>query len=487
MLYFICDSMKALVYGVKNSIYEIIYFILYTLTSIFIRKLLIENINIEVVALQQVLHQIITIVTLIEFGISNILVFYLYPAIKRGNKSKVSNIMNSFKKKYILIAGTAFILGLVMIPFLSFFVNDFKTPLNYILIYLIMLIQNVSILLFSYKKFLLQADQKSYIYLRIMIIYKLLYLLVAYLIIKFTNNCYIYYAILCLSEILTYITISKVVDKKYDYIKKDAVNEKAYDKEIVKHIKSTGVSKVFSELTSSIDIFVISFMSNGYNLGLYTNYFSIFTSIYLIVMKIFDSFKATVAKYMDSNSLDYSFQVFKLFEVSGYVMSLLVAVVFYVTIDFLITIWLGSKYILSNSIPLLLSIQLFFYIHRMSLWNTIGINGWFSISKVSDFLGTTINLVLSIILYSKLEIPGVILATIIAQVVQYIIETHHILKEFNQLNLKVIFDYILYIIFYIIILISIVNKCIFLIPIIVLGIIYLLKLIRGRYKYVFKN
>ena len=117
MLYLSCDNMKALKYGIKNSVFEIIYFIINIFTNLIVRKLLIENIHIEVVALSQVLTQIINVISLVEFGISNIMVFFLYPALKQCNKTNINSIMYVFKRKYFLIACISLLAGLLFLPF----------------------------------------------------------------------------------------------------------------------------------------------------------------------------------------------------------------------------------------------------------------------------------------------------------------------------------------------------------------------------------
>ena len=320
-----------------------------------------------------------------------------------------------------------------------------------------------------------------------MIFFKLIYLLISFSVIKLTNNTYLYFIVLCVCEVLTYYTISKTVDKKYSFITKEVIEKNIYDKEIIKHVKSTSVSKIFGELNRSIDIFVLSFLSNGYVLGLYSNYFSIFNSLYWVILKIFDSFKATIAKFIDSKSLKYSYYIFNLFDLCSYVIALLTSVMFYYTIDIIISIWIGKKYILGGYIPVLLSIQLFLYIYRMSLWYTVNIKGWFYISKISDFIGTTINLILSIILYFRFDIAGIIFATIISQFIQYIVENYFILRNFENLSVKAILGKLFLICLYIALLCSIIyqNRLSILIGIFIL--FYLIFLFKRRCMYVFED
>ena len=178
--------------GVKNIIFEIIYYILNIIVNFIIRKQIINYIGLEVVALNHILSQIISFITVLEFGICNVMVFNLYNVIKENNNEKINNIMNIYKRIYTYITIIITFLGICFIPFIKYFINDYSLSINYIIVYLALLIQSSSTFLFSYKTYLLQAFQKSYLYLIIMIIFKVIFSILNILLLIKLKNYYLY-------------------------------------------------------------------------------------------------------------------------------------------------------------------------------------------------------------------------------------------------------------------------------------------------------
>ena len=470
--------------GVKNIIFEIIYYILNIIVNFIIRKQIINYIGLEVVALNHILSQIISFITVLEFGICNVMVFNLYNVIKENNNEKINNIMNIYKRIYTYITIIITFLGICFIPFIKYFINDYSLSINYIIVYLVLLIQSASTFLFSYKTYLLQAFQKSYLYLIIMIIFKVIFSILNILSLIKLKNYYLYLSFCIIENILMYYTISKYTDKKYSFLnnKKEKVNCEDY-KEIKIHVKSTAVSKICGVLSPSLDTFILGIISNVKTLGLYSNYYLLISSISWAVQKLFTSFKAIIASILNKEN---QYIIFKSMNIISYAIALISSISFYYLVDFVIKIWIGKEYLLSNFLELAFSIQLFLMIFRISLWQFIEISCLFYISRISDLIGLIINFILSIVLYSKFKLLGVIIATIVSLVTQYIIEFYMILKRFNKININLILEQILLIIIYIISISLIKNNLLLFILVTILVLIYITLYLRSIY-YVFKN
>lgn len=81
---------------INNVIFEIIYYLINVLINLITRKLIIHSIDIEIVAVNHLLNQVINVFTLVEFEIYNIFLHNLYSAIKENNKIKIGSIMLQF-------------------------------------------------------------------------------------------------------------------------------------------------------------------------------------------------------------------------------------------------------------------------------------------------------------------------------------------------------------------------------------------------------
>ena len=198
----------------NNVIFELMYYIVNILINIVTRKILIYYIGIEVIALNHLLSNIVNVFTIIEFGICNIMLFNLYDAVSENNKKKIRDIMIQFRQKYFKISMLVIVIGVVFIPFLPFFLSDYVGTINYLIVYIFILFQISMTFLFSYKIYLLQAYQKNYLYLKVMIVYKLLSFIIEIVLLLLFHNYYIYFAFYTLNNIIVYYIISKYVDKK---------------------------------------------------------------------------------------------------------------------------------------------------------------------------------------------------------------------------------------------------------------------------------
>ena len=65
---------------IKNSIYSLLSFLFLSLIGIYIRKLFTENLSIELLGLEGLFSNIVSILSLAELGVSSVINYSLYKA-----------------------------------------------------------------------------------------------------------------------------------------------------------------------------------------------------------------------------------------------------------------------------------------------------------------------------------------------------------------------------------------------------------------------
>ena len=108
------------------------------------------------------LSNVLGLLSLAELGIGTAINYSLYKPVADNDKPKIKSLMNFYKKAYHIIALTILIIGLILLPCLPFFIKDTKGIENLNIIYIIFLFNQVIGYLYSYKRTLIIADQKSY-------------------------------------------------------------------------------------------------------------------------------------------------------------------------------------------------------------------------------------------------------------------------------------------------------------------------------------
>ena len=106
---------------------------------------------------------ILSVLSLAELGLGNVLMFYLYSALKEQNKEEIKHLIELFKKIYEVIIILILGIGIVIIPFLRFIVKSDFNNFELTIYFLLYLLNSVSSYFVIYRTMVLNADQKSYI------------------------------------------------------------------------------------------------------------------------------------------------------------------------------------------------------------------------------------------------------------------------------------------------------------------------------------
>ena len=109
------------------------------------------------------LSALIPFMSLTELGIGNAIVFALYKPLAENDNKLICILINFYKKAYRIISLVVFIIGIIILPFLQFFVNT-TLSMNYVRGVFLLFVFNSSVsYLLSYKRSIIFADQKNYI------------------------------------------------------------------------------------------------------------------------------------------------------------------------------------------------------------------------------------------------------------------------------------------------------------------------------------
>lgn len=171
------------------------------------RTFFLYILTVEYLGIEGLFSNVIQVLSLADLGIGITIAYKLYEPIKDNSIEQVAALMHFYKKLYTIIAGVVLTVGVLIIPFLSFFVkdsNEIPDDINLCLVYLLFLGQSISSYFFSYKQTLLTADQKG----DIVILFNLLSLFIKtvfqLIILEITKN----YQIMLASAIIITIVLN---------------------------------------------------------------------------------------------------------------------------------------------------------------------------------------------------------------------------------------------------------------------------------------
>ena len=149
--------------SIKNISFSIITQISTVLLNYICRYIFVKTLSEEYLGVNGLFSNILTIFSLAELGIGSAIIYAMYKPIAENDENKIRSYMSFYKKCYNIIALIILFAGLMIMPFLNFFINDstnVEIPHLYF-IYFLYLLDSVFSYLFVYKSSILNAMQKK--------------------------------------------------------------------------------------------------------------------------------------------------------------------------------------------------------------------------------------------------------------------------------------------------------------------------------------
>lgn len=402
------NSLRNLVIGVGSQV--IILLLMFVGRTIFINVL-----GAEYLGVNGLFTNILSILSLAELGIGNVMIYSLYKPIAENDKATICVLLNYYKNIYRKIAIVILILGLCVVPFLDKIVNSDIPVTSVILYYILFLANSVVSYLVVYKSALINADQKIYIIKVIQTIVIIIKEIAQIIILLTTKSFILYLSILIISTILNNVFLNWKANKLYPFIKLPSPPTKIDTNTIKENIKAVFIYKIGVVLMNNTDNILISILIGTVYVGYYSNYSLLVTTVMTVVGIIIQSLFSSLGNMNASGDMVKSYKFFNGLVLFFHWLSAFCALSFLLVFNDFITVWIGEKYLLD--INVVLAIVLNFYIQNIinPVWMYRETMGLFNQIKYIMIIAAILNLVFSILLGLQWGMTGIILSTVIAR------------------------------------------------------------------------
>lgn len=386
------------------------------------RKFFIEILGEGMLSINGLFSDILLMLSLAELGMTNVMVFSYYKPLAEKNYAKVASLTSFYKKIYNTIAAAVALIGIILIPFLKYIVN-LEEPIEHMtLIYLLFLANTVISYLFVYKSTVLTADQNGYIASKYQIVFDIIRQIVQIGVLVVFKNVLIYLGVKVLFAFAYNLFLVKYVEKRYAFLNvKDTEPLEKEDKlYIAKTIRSGFIYKMAGVLLNGTDKIIISSVVGTIWIGYLANYDTVFTSFTAFVVVFFSALTASLGNLTITSDAKKRLEIFNVMLFSGFWISrILVPCFFFLTGD-LISLWIGEKFVIADSIVAVKLAMVYCTCTLNPIFSYREATGLYRKSKYMIFMGSIINIVLSLILGRYWGVFGVLLASIIAMLCTYI-------------------------------------------------------------------
>lgn len=354
---------------IQNGRMSLFLFIIQIFVGFYSRKVFLDYLGDEVIGLNTTLGNILSFLNLAELGIGIAMATSLYQPIHDKNQQEICDILSVQGWLYKRIAWILCVLSIPVLIALPFIFPKTGCGLSYVyLAYIIFLSGSIFSYLWNYRQILIQADQKNY---KLMpwshgIRYGKVFLQILCLVV-FKWGIWSWITLELVSYIVTVFAINHVINKEYPWLKYS--NESASTllhkyKGLITKTKQVFVHKIalyVLEKTSPLIIYAFVSLSM---VTYYGNYMMLIGYVATLINVIFEGMGASIGNLVAENNKQHTLEVFwELFTSRLWIASLACFGLF-ISITPFITLWIGDKYLLSETTLILLIIGMFIRMSR---------------------------------------------------------------------------------------------------------------------------
>lgn len=400
----------------KNILYAMLSQIVAQFANFVVRTVFIHELDAVYLGVNGLFSNILTYLSLAELGVGSALIYSMYAPMANGDTQKIAAYMNTYRKCYRAIGIAVILIGCSLTPFLSFFINGNSDVPHLQFIYILYILNTASSYFFAYKGSIFRADQKQYVVTNNNTMFVVIHSALRIAILKAFHSFIFYLIITIVCNLAENIVIALKANYAYPYLKRYKTEklESSELKTLLKNVSAMFLHKVSDVVLGSTDNIIMSKFVGLITVGLYSNYQMIINVVKTVFNLIAGGIVPSVGNLCASENRDKQYEIFKS------IMLLNIWVVAFCSICLLnlltpfIKIWIGEKYVISDSLILSIVISLYIQLSMRAIEMFRTATGMFWNDRYYAFLQCIINIVVSIVLVKVVGCEGIFIGTAVA-------------------------------------------------------------------------
>ncbi|WP_225047588.1 polysaccharide biosynthesis C-terminal domain-containing protein [Lacticaseibacillus kribbianus] len=431
--------------AIKGSVTGLSSQLITLVLKFIVRTFLIRKLGVEVIGLDSVLIDLVSMLSLADLGITTAMLYRLYrPVIDRDFK-RISELLSAYRTVFRTVSLAIIVFGIILSFFLPMIIAHPTIGWGkvYTAFYL-QLFATAASYLVSEQRLLLDADKKRHWSMLMDLAgYVTTAILEIVVLILFAD--YIGYLVIAvLQPLISGIAIHLLYKRKYGdlvtkpgRLKKDIVALYQDAREVLGN-------KIAGYVYSSTDNVVISIFLGVSVVGTLSNYRYITNALKGLMNSAMSAVQPLVGNLLNSDSSTH--HVFKVLQRYTFIRFSIIGAfavpVMVLSSDF-IPIWTGSaKYVLPLWVPILLIADLYFGSLLGPLGEYLLGLGEFRLSRRISVIAAVTNLVISLILVTVVGYVGVLIGTVISQLITWVLNIRSLFKRFGDSRSRYLHRYL---------------------------------------------
>ena len=381
----------------------------------FVQSIMIRSLGVEYAGIKGVFTSILSVLSLTELGVGSAIVFNMYKPIAEDDIKKIGALLKLYKSLYRIIGIIILCLGILITPFLGFFIRDsYPSEINLQVVFLLYLINSVvSYWLYAYKNSLLSAYQRTDVISIIGTIVQTLLYVIQIIVLVVTKNFYLYLCVAIVFTIINNLVISICADRMFPEIKCEGSIDDELKKSIKKNAGGVLIAKICGTTRNTFDSIFVSMFLGLTQAAIYSNYFYVLTALNAVMGIVYSSLIAGIGNSIALESKEHNYKQMITLNTANLCVSGWMSVCMLCLYQPFMKIWVKEKLLFPSYIMFLFPI--YFFMLKMGDIRSVYSDaaGLFWQNKVRCIVEAIANVVLNYLFVKLFGVFGILLATII--------------------------------------------------------------------------
>lgn len=422
---------------IYNFTSGLLYQIILLVSQFVERKFFISVLGAEILGISASMMAIVAVASLAEMGMGTVIIFHLYKPLENGSYNEVSQLLSIYKRIYNLIALLVMCGSVIILPFLGIFLGGVQVTIAVYIYFILIATNTAASYLLSYKRCLLIADRKDYHCKIVDGLFNIVFCIIKICALVFAGNFTLYLTVAILQTVGANLMIAYLCRRNYPKVKGTKFNGELF-KRLMPDFKDLFMGQLAAYLFNSSDNIIISTFVNAVSVGLLAGYTMVTKSVKTLILSLFGAFGTILGRMIvktksgDSKRCDafnmYCYSIF-------FITVIIIIPEFILFHDFVANVW-GLDYVMTNKIVWLLVAEQYITLVQDPCGVYIVANGEFKKCRNADAVAAISNIVLSLVLVQFYDIEGVLFATIVSRILQWLLKAYYVNIFSMQLGVK---------------------------------------------------
>nr|WP_296194648.1 oligosaccharide flippase family protein [uncultured Anaerobutyricum sp.] len=397
------------------------------------RTIFVQFLSEEYLGINGLFGNILNLLSLTELGFGTAIIYSLYKPIAENDEKHITQLMNMYRRIYSVVAFAILGIGLLLVPFLDYFIAGESTIPNLRLLYILYLLNTVFSYFLIYKRSLIEANQKQYICTIYQKFFSIVQNIVQIVVLFATRNYILYLVVMIFCNIMTNICISRKADCMYPWLKQGdkSLPDKTERIAIYKNTLAMSMHKLGTVCVNSTDNILMSALVSLGSVGIYSNYTLITGNVSLFVGLIYNSLTASIGNLGADCGKQKLYDTYRTLNFCCFIITSFCTLCLFSLLNPFLTVWLGEKYIFNMSVVSIITLNYYLSGMRQMTLKFRDALGIFWYDRYKAVAEAVINLVCSVVLTKIYGIIGIFIGTTICNICVNLWVEPHVLYKYG--------------------------------------------------------